>query len=1184
MSIFTPFFQPAMKASPFNLLFRFEWYYLSRLPLSYVVSGAFFCLGLLLGISQGFSFPNIHVNSPYQIAYMTGLLSLVSIFTMTLIVAQTILRETETKFDQILFASPVSKHIYLFSRLATLTSFGLLSAAFTIPGMMLGHQLNSLPADKFGSFQAVYYLWPHFILVAPNVILCTFLLCCTAWLSRNKLLIYITGLLIYIVYIAGSIFSNSPLIAGSVPMSAESASLFAKIDPFGLAAFFEQTRYWTAAERNIRLLDFQGNLLFNRTLWLLISSVLIFWSYSRFSFRTRAVSAKTRKKEDWHRAKALSSYKPVQAQLQTFSHNCQSLLSYLKIDLLAITRGIPFILILMMLTGLLGIELLNAVDGDLQLGENYPDTGLMVNTIIETLPVFCLLVMLFYSSEILWRSRAVGIASLENSTPVHPLPVFLSKVLSLGIIVIVLISYSILLGLLMQAGKGSQRFEPQLYLSLYYFAGLPLFLSGMLMLSVQALIREKYTGLIVASVLLLLTTTSLGRMIGLASPLTRFANPMAFPYADMNAWGDYTTAFHLQMLYSAGIAGLFLCVAVVLSKRAQLSLPILLIPLTFLIAAGTCIYYQTYIKDPRLTGAKLNDWKQAYETRFKKFEKLPQPSVSDVETNIDLFPADQRYAVSGTYHMINRTGKRIDSLLIGFDRETKPGEIKIDRTGLFKRERDYGICWYIFRKPLMPGQTVAMAFSFTSAWTAFSGHVPFNSILENGSFIRISNYFPALGYDSNNEITNSIERRKRHMPAQDKLPVLETPEEKPYDYRFIDLDATISTEEDQVAIGQGNLIKSWSRSGRRYFHYKTDRPIPFRFAVSSARYLVAKAMYRNIPIEVYYDSRHGQNVSRLLNHAKKTLAYCERSFGPYPHRVVRFAEISAFAEGFAATAYPGTIYMKENAGFYTNLDANKEQDVINQLAGHELSHQWWGSAQMAPVIKEGGWILSETLAKYTELMLDRRASGEASVLKKIAQHLDIYLSNRSFSKETPLYKTTYETPHIPYNKGMVVMYQLEKLIGEEAINRALASLLEQHSFPNPPADSENLIQELYKVAPMWAHKKIDELFKQIITYDLKIEKAEYSEEKDGRYQVELVATANKYAESERGTRKAILMNETLQLQINYKSGKTELRRLKVGLKGKIQETLRLASKPARIILDPKYEFIDINPENNAMEF
>jgi len=64
------------------------------------------------------------------------------------------------------------------------------------------------------------------------------------------------------LYIIASIFGNSPLIAGSQTSAPEAMSLFAKLDPLGMAAFFEQTKYWTAQQRNTLQLSLSGNFLF----------------------------------------------------------------------------------------------------------------------------------------------------------------------------------------------------------------------------------------------------------------------------------------------------------------------------------------------------------------------------------------------------------------------------------------------------------------------------------------------------------------------------------------------------------------------------------------------------------------------------------------------------------------------------------------------------------------------------------------------------------------------------------------------------------------------------------------------------------------------------------------------------------------------------------------------------------
>jgi ABC-2 type transport system permease protein len=354
--------------------------------------------------------------------------------------------------------------------------------------------------------------------------------------------------------------------------------------------------------------------------------------------------------------------------------------------------------------------------------------------------------------------------------------------------------------------------------------------------------------------------------------------------------------------------------------------------------------------------------------------------------------------------------------------------------------------------------------------------------------------------------------------------------------------------------------------------------MPFRFAFSSAKYSIKKDVYKNIPIEVYYDERHAVNVDSLMANAKRTLQYCEDNFGSYPHKVVRFAEVSAFAEGFGATAYPGAIYMKENGGFHNNLSKGNQEDVINQLAGHELSHQWWGSAQLAPEYKEGGWILTETLAKYTELMLYRQAHGRDAMLNIIRQHIDQYLSNRSFSKETPLYKTTYETPHLPYNKGSVVVHQLMELIGEKAVNQALRSFLSHHAYPNDPPASRDLLNELYQASPSYLHGKIDELFKQIIVYDNRMEAVDCSR-KGNAYEVAFTASVAKYSEDGYGRRVKALPDPTIEAGIYTADGKMRVEVFHIG-NGKVTGRFITTALPVRVVLDPYLKDLDSFLQDN----
>ena len=254
--------------------------------------------------------------------------------------------------------------------------------------------------------------------------------------------------------------------------------------------------------------------------------------------------------------------------------------------------------------------------------------------------------------------------------------------------------------------------------------------------------------------------------------------------------------------------------------------------------------------------------------------------------------------------------------------------------------------------------------------------------------------------------------------------------------------------------------------------------------------------------------------------------------------------------------------------------------MINQLAGHELSHEWWGSAQMSPEVKEGGWVMTETLAKYTESMLLLHAQGPVALRRTIKEHLDQYASLRSFSGETALYKTTYETPHLPYDKGAVVMYHLHQLIGEKAINKALHNLLKNHSYPMAPPDTEDLLNELYKVSDAEQQVKIDEWFKKILTYDLKMGNASVAPS-GTRYKLQFDASAGKFLEDGKGRRKSVSMHEEVEVLFEMASGRRVLHRF-IPVSGIIKKTLVFDELPVKIILDPYLKYMDVFQQDNEL--
>jgi ABC-2 type transport system permease protein len=1164
----------------FTGLFKFDWLFFTRKIYFYAVLISFAALGLLTAAAASFPFPDTFKNSPYVITYITGIMSLLCIFSVTLLAAQSMLREKDSQFDLILYATPINKRSYLTSRMAVILLVATLSFALYMVGLLLGHQLFRRYADQYTHVRFWYYIQPFLVLAVPNILLCTGVICSIGAIAKNKMVIYISGLFIYFLYWGVSLFSNSPLMANASPVSPQSMQLMARLDPFGMSAFFEQTQYWSAAQRNSQVLALQGNFLFNRALFICIAGMFILFAYYKFSFTLLGSKKNSRKQPQADSPIPGIAYKAIHTHTRGLRYHLRIWYSYVKLDIGFVIKGIPFWLLILGWDCFFSMELYGDIAGGSRFPEKFATSALMVTNILEMLPTIGLLAVIFYGSEIFWRSQSARFYGIENSSPAPQSVVLLAKWFALSAVPLLVIASNVIIGIFFQLAFGYADIDWGLYLSLFYLIGLPLSLSAAFVSAFQIFCNNRYKGLAVSAVLLLVTNTSLGGLVGLKNPLLRYANVYQGLYSEMNGFDLFLKAFHIKMLYWFFVAGVIFLIGIRVWDRYKKWYALTLLPtvlLSFCIAgaliSGYVISSQTIIKSKD----ERNNWKQAYEERYKKWSNQPQPTIVAVKTNIDLYPETNSYTVNGIYTLVNKSSRPIDSLLLYTDKDLQWQAVQIKEARQLSKDATYGHAWYALKSPLKPGDSTVMKFSFSYRVSAFNGFTQFNAILRNGSFIRISSFFPRFGYMGDNEIEDSTERHNRKMPASNIVKPLEVNADNPYNYGYIILDATISTSKNQTVIGVGELRAKWHTANRNYFRYQTLKPIPFRFAVASAQYAVQRLKHRAISVEAYCQPGHQQNIARLLNDAKKTLDYCEQNFGKYPYRTVRFAEISSFTKGFAATAYPTDFFINEDFGFQNKIESDPHRDILNEQVSHELSHTWWGNALIDPEYQQGSKVLTETLAMYTELMLYKKEYGVENILSRVELHKEIYLAERGFAGEEPLYISDPEKTFLCYDKGMVVMYQMYLLLGEAKINQALKSFLNKYTYPHQPPTTLSLLNEFYTVSNKAQHAKIDELFKQIITYDLQLNKVVLSTE-NGRYGLTIDIVVKKHKEDGQGNKVMLPFDEPVEIDVEFENGRKQTIEFNHLPNNKF---LSFRQKPISITVDPRMRYLDLNAENNV---
>jgi aminopeptidase N len=405
---------------------------------------------------------------------------------------------------------------------------------------------------------------------------------------------------------------------------------------------------------------------------------------------------------------------------------------------------------------------------------------------------------------------------------------------------------------------------------------------------------------------------------------------------------------------------------------------------------------------------------------------------------------------------------------------------------------------------------------------------------------------------------------------------------------WLTVDATVSTAEDQIAIGPGDLVREWRQDGRRYFQYRTAQPTTPRFGFVSGRYQVRRVNHHGVSVEVYHHPAHGYNVEKMLTTTTRSLDMFGERFGPYPHQHLRIVELPGYWD-FGAFALSGLIVWPEDRGFLTDDGRGGEVDLITRRLAHEVSHQWWGH-QLYPAQVEGGTMLVETLAKYSEMLVLEATQGQGSLPPMLRYEREIYqLSRTNMPFPEPPLMRVVDLDYVYYSKGAIVMDALRDLIGEDALNRALRRLLREHGATSPPATTRDLLAALRAEAAPEHHALIEEWIGEVSFLDLRIEAASAQALPDGRYRVTATVLGRKTYDPAGGIKTTeVPLDEMIDVAVYADhplstnaaplyAGKQRLRT------GQTEVTFEVSGRPGFISLDPFERRIEAERADNIRE-
>jgi len=314
----------------------------------------------------------------------------------------------------------------------------------------------------------------------------------------------------------------------------------------------------------------------------------------------------------------------------------------------------------------------------------------------------------------------------------------------------------------------------------------------------------------------------------------------------------------------------------------------------------------------------------------------------------------------------------------------------------------------------------------------------------------------------------------------------------------------------------------------------------------------------------------------MLDAVQSSLEYYTEHFGPYYHKQCRILEFPRYAT--FAQAFPGTMPYSESFGFVYNLEDESDNNVIDAVIAHEMSHQWWAH-QVVGASMQGGTMMSEAFAEYSSLMTMKSITENPMKMRQFLKYdHNRYLRGRSgeLKKELPLYKVENQT-YIHYGKGSVVLYALQDYIGEDKVNTAMRNFLNEFKYKAPPYPSSyDFMKYLNTEVPDSMKYLIDDWFMNITLYDNRVKEATYTKLDNGKYLVNMEVESRKLRADTIGLETEVPLTEWIDIGAFADEDEDVLmyqKRVRITKKHNTF-SFEVDSLPVKAAIDPRHLLID----------
>lgn len=1025
-------------------------------------------------------------------------LGMLMVIMITVLTGGFLFKDIQHKTAGWIYTFPMSEKKFFVGRFLAAYLINLILAMGFFVGMLLVPYSGIGEAHRFGPAPIGQMLHGVLVFLMPNVLLFTSVIICTLVYTKKMAASYLAAFSIMIIFV---IMESTSSESGYTPIILLS-------DPNGYVTITAYIKGLTTFEKNHAYLQVSGYLLTNRLIWFGVSLTLFALAYRKFSFMDfiDAGSKKSKHVKEKVSTKVTSWTTKIPVPKLSFSvgEQIKKSISLSSLEFRNIVRPTSFRVIL-------GVLSLMIVLQNLMWNASYyigPEVPLTSNMTYFRLPwgVIITLLLMIWSGELFFKDKTINIWQITDALPVPVWVSQLSRLIAMIGVAFILCMLFIVIGMLCQIMLGGTS---QIDLNLYagdvlgYKWGWLTFVSEIcLVFFIGGLTGRRVTTHILSVGIYLITIISadmgLFEQVRYLFPLT----PGVDDYSEISGYGILSASGFWVFLLWTCLSVVFVLLGILFWDRGVASkwylklkfkskqlngygkLAVVLFLIAFLALQGF-IDKEMYSNGNFKTTAESDFEAANYEIKYKSLESVTQPKYKEIDLAFEYFPEERKATYKAVLTLENPSSDPIKKLYLNFKDFMTIRSVKDQEGNLKELSNDtvHHLITYQLSSPLDSGATMNLMIEAEKKYVGFTqgGDHLQTDIVFNGSFGKIQEFLPVIGYDSDKELDinrdrqdNKLDKLNARMAAVSDARALMR-DAYATDASWVHGKITIGTSIDQTVLAPGNLVKQWTENDRNYFEYEVKNPTPYNWCIGSARYLVhSEGKVGKTQFQILADKKHDFNVSIYTDAIRKGITFINDNLREYPYQELTLAEINRYHD--ARYTFPNVMAISEKEGWVADTTGINERAYLYLTIVSELSKHWVNQ-QMHIADVQGANMLKVALPEALALKFVQRTLGEKAVGALIEKKLEVYGKDHNNEPNTePALVYADGADYLEINKGAIAIYKCINKIGLDSFvktlqqwiaekpgeNRVFKALYDQLKMQLTPADQKEVINQFEK--------------------------------------------------------------------------------------------------------------------------